>query len=142
MIKLIVFDFDGTLVDTKKVVVDTIRKVFKKHGYKVPKNLKSISKLGDSSIKGTFKPFIKNKKNLDKISRDFIYEKTKAHRKIKLCKGAKTLGKIKKKKIIVSNSVTSFIRTVLKSKRTNFFSVVYGADKFSSKKVLPERGLV
>ena len=133
MIKLIIFDFDGTLVDTRKLVISTIEKVFKEYEYKIPKNLRSVARLGDSSIKGTFKPFIKNKKDLEEMSRDFIREKTKLHKKTILCKGAKNLKKIKKKKIVVSNSYTSFLRAVIKSKGIDFFSRIYGADKFSSK---------
>jgi len=66
MIKLVVFDFDGTLADTKSVVFSAIKNTLSKYKYKIPKNLMETMRVGDRSIKGTFEPMVK-KKDLDSM---------------------------------------------------------------------------
>ena len=130
MIKLLVLDFDGTLADTRKIVVDTLKKLFKKYKYNVDNDFWDY--IGDDSVRNTMKKLSRNKSELDRASEEFVEEKTK-NEDVRLCKGVISLKEIRKKKIIVSNSVTSYIKHVLKNHKITFFREIYGADRFKDK---------
>jgi len=132
MIKLIIFDFDGTIADTKKAYYSSILKNLKEKGF----NKNQSEKLVDEglSLKAT----------LDKLGLGFI-SKLVLHRKIMQevksylkqvhkCKSVSEIRKIKCRKIIVSNSLDEFMLPIIKHLKLNrYFKEIYGADDFSEK---------
>lgn len=131
MIKLIIFDFDGTLVDTKEMIERAIRASLGKYGYKITKEFLDL--LGNWPIKETLEHIISNRKNIEKVAEDFILRKNKNFREAKLIKEIIALKSLKQRKIILSNNLSSFIKKVLKNLKIDFFDEIYGADKFHNK---------
>ena len=46
--KLVVFDFDGTLVDSRKLIIEAHRLIFREFGFAVPSEAQSLSLIGMS----------------------------------------------------------------------------------------------
>ena len=130
--KFLIFDFDGTIADTKAVYYKEIFEVVKILGYKYNEVDKAIDfglslkrtlrKLGFSWLM-TF--FLKRK----------IVKKVKNRAgEVKKCKDVDTIKKIKQEKILVSNSLKEFIMPILKRlKLRKCFKEIYGADDFDDK---------
>jgi len=132
MIKLIVFDFDGTLVDTKKIIYSIIKNLIEKSTYQISHQL--IKKeLGDKSLKDSLSSLKVKSVDADKIEKESNYLTIKNASGMKMVKNLRKLKKFKQKKIILSNNVTPFITAVLENLKANFFDEVYGADKFKDK---------
>lgn len=138
MIKLIVFDFDGTIADTRKVVEKSVKSSLEKWGFKV--NEKFLKALGNAPLKqilhlvidgGRMQEFLDEKIHL--IAKDFMEREGKYVGDVKLAAHLKLLERITEKKIIMSNNVSSFIELVLSNFKIKFFDGVYGADKWGSK---------
>lgn len=138
--KLIVFDFDGTIVDSKKLYVDVIHGSLLKFCYIYPKS-HIAKKLGPKveetlSNIGKFNPKIKAK--LKKDINDWV---TKKVRHIKLCPYVKqTLKELKKKKkekikiAILTNSVRKYTIAFLKKNNIDkFFDKLICAENFATK---------
>jgi phosphoglycolate phosphatase len=133
MIKLLVFDFDGTLADTKSMLLSIIKDNLGTFNYKLTKNFlkefgdrpleESLDKLG---IKQHILVYL-----VDKINLNFVEHA----KKVKPCKNLLDLKNIKKKKIVLSNSITDFIKIVLKKEGANFFDKIeiHGSDHFDNK---------
>ena len=131
MIKVVVFDFDGTLANTRELVLKIIKRHFGNFNYKVSK--KVWATLGDDSLEG----FISSsgiKKELVNllaklIKRDFLKE----HKEITGCSNLKKIKRIKQRKIVVSNNTERFINESLGFLKVDFFDEVYGANNFKNK---------
>ena len=131
MIKLIVFDFDGTLADTKKMLLNIIQDNVEHFNYKIDDNF--IKHFGDKPLGATLKQLKVSEKVLpyliDKIGFDFLdYIKH-----VRPAKNIHQLKKINKNKVILSNSIAEFITVVLKRMHVNFFKEVIGSDNFNPK---------
>ncbi len=131
MIKLIIFDFDGTIANTKEVVDKSLRDSARivninlapriLHGYEPLKKMfyNFMSEIGGKKINIVYKTFV---------------SKEKSHiNEIKLAKNLKLIKELKLKKIILSNNDSSFIREFLRRRKINFFDAVYGPDRFINK---------
>lgn len=131
LIKLIVFDFDGTIADTRDLIVRIISSHLGKFNISLTKNL--LLSLGDTplesfvSIAGLKKDFVKS------VSRAIIEDFISEYRKIKPCKNLDYIKSVSVRKIIVSNNSTEFIKKSLNLLNANFFDSVYGADHFTDK---------
>jgi phosphoglycolate phosphatase-like HAD superfamily hydrolase len=129
--KILIFDFDGTLVDSKSVWYKTLEKhlgnlgLNKKEvdniidlGYNVSENLEE---LGLTKIENAVKMRIMN---------DVVRQADK----VKKCKDVDSIKKLKVRKILISNSVSEFIIPILERlKLKNCFQEIYGADSFDDK---------
>ena len=130
-IKLIVFDFDGTLADTRGLLLGIIKKHLIKFNISLTGSL--IKVFGNSplrdyiSLTGIRNDFVKSVAK--SIEDDFILE----YEHIKSANNIEILRNIKCVKIIVSNNSTEFIERVLENWRINFFDEIYGADHFTDK---------
>jgi phosphoglycolate phosphatase len=132
MIKLIVFDFDGTLVDTKKIIYGIIWNLIEKSSYQISKKL--IQKeLGNSSLEISLESLKVNPKDAKNLEEKSNYLSIKNASKMKMVRNLRSLNKLKQRKIILSNNITPFIESVLKNLKVDFFDEVYGADKFKDK---------
>lgn len=145
MKKFLVFDFDGTIADTKAIYYKTISKQLKVLGYSYKEVDKAIDlgmslkrtlrKLGLSFLVTLFlqKRIVKNvKKEADKV---------------KKCKDVNSIKELKEDKILVTNSLKEFAIPILKKfKLKKYFKEIYGAEDFSDKAIfiknyLRERGI-
>lgn len=131
MIKLILFDFDGTLVSGKNVLLELVRKRVESSGYKINKTF--MHKFGDAPLKKLLKILKIRGQELnyldDILHKDFFMN---AYR-IKPSKSIMSLKKIKQEKIIVTNAVEKMAKSVLKNHRINFFSHIYTPNEFKNK---------
>ncbi|MEM4230636.1 MAG: HAD hydrolase-like protein [Candidatus Pacearchaeota archaeon] len=127
--KLIIFDFDGVLADTKKIWIKCIIKVLKEEKFYCPKCVTDIIIPFGRKIQDVLKLLDIPKSRIEEI-------RTKVHKlvlkhKIKI-QNIEPLKTIKIKKIILSNSPAFVVRHALKNK-LKIFDRVYGSDDFSDK---------
>jgi len=129
--KLLVFDFDGTIADTKALYYDAIYNNLKYFGYSYKDVDKIIDKGYNLSIilkklgLGFFVSFILKRKISKKIKERI--------NNIKKCRDVEFIKNIKEKKIIVSNSSKEFMKPVLKHLKLNYFKEIYGSEDFIKK---------
>jgi len=143
MAKNMVFDFDGVLVDSKRMYVESTKKALKENGLKV--SFKEIDEKLIPSIKGTIekvlpKHMANREKVIKKIERRTIeLTSTEGLNYISLCDDAvSTLKELKEKNnriFLLSNSHSTFINKVLSSFELNpYFAEVITLDSgFPSK---------
>jgi len=132
--KLLIFDFDGTIVDSKKIYYSIISKDVSKFGYSLAYIDKEIDK--GMNVSETLKdmgfPWYKRMVIEIKI----MFEIMRNARKVKKCKDVESLRFISIKKILVSNSFSMFVDSVLRhAKIREYFSEVYGSEHFDDKAV-------
>ena len=131
MKKILIFDFDGTIADTKSIYYKATYDAVKKFGYSYKEvddvidlgiNLKSVlRKLGLSFITTLFL----HKKIMRNIHK-YIDE-------VKKCKDAGSVKDIKENKILITNSLKEFVIPILKHFNLNCFKEIYGAEDFGDK---------
>jgi HAD superfamily hydrolase (TIGR01549 family) len=130
--KIAIFDFDGTIVDTKALYYHVIYQELKRFGFSY-KRVDSAIDMGMTL-----------KKTLGKLGFSFLtswYLKKKIMNKvknnvneIKKCENIEDIKNIDMKKIIVSNSSKDMIVPVLKHlKLKKEFKEIYGSDDFYDK---------
>jgi len=130
--KLLIFDFDGTIVDSKKVYYHAIESYLAELGLSKKESDEAID-VG-LSINATLA-----KLGFGFVTRFFtkrkIMKKVLSHvNEIKKVKDAEHIKRLKAKKILVSNSLKEFILPVLKHLRIkDEFQEIYGADDFPDK---------
>ena len=126
-----VFDFDGTLADSRKLILGVVKKHVAKFDISLTGHL--IKVFGNApmqdylSLAGIRNDLVKSV--TQSIEEDF----TKEYRKIRACKNFSVVKDIKARKVIVSNNDTEFIEKTLHFWRANFFDAVMGADHFADK---------
>lgn len=138
MIKLIVFDFDGTIADTRKVVEKSIKFSLEKWGFKV--NDKFLKALGNAPLKQLLHLLIDGERmqefldeKIHLIAKDFMDKENKYVKNVKLATHLDSIKGMKEKKIIISNNNSSFIEETLNHFNIRFFDGINGADKWASK---------
>ena len=130
-IRLLVFDFDGTIADTRGLLLKIVSRHLAKFNISLTKNL--IIKFGNAplvdylSLAGLRRDLIQSISTA--IVADFIAE----HHAIKPCKNLMAIRNIEIPKVIVSHNITSFIEKTLNFLHANFFERIYGADRFVNK---------
>ncbi len=130
-VKLIAFDFDGTLADTRKLLINIVKKHIAKFNISLTEHLLKVfgnAPLHDYlSFTGIRNDLVKSVAK--SIEEDFISE----YMNIKACKKFNTIKEIKIRKVVVSNNSTEFIERTLKYWRADFFEKILGADHFDNK---------
>lgn len=132
MIKLVVFDFDGTLADTKKLLLKIIEHNVEKFDIKL--NNGFLKSFGDKILDETLSVLGVEEHVFPSLAREIEFDFIKHSYLAPLCSGIMNLKKINKKKIILSNSIDEFIKEVLKKNKITFFDEVYGCDRFENKR--------
>jgi phosphoglycolate phosphatase-like HAD superfamily hydrolase len=134
MIKIIFFDFDGTISDAKKLALSTLIEVLEEHKYKF--NRKKLDKALGDKMEIIFRQLKIPTNHLQQIRKEFYKEITKHVNKLSLCKPVSPLYKLNKKYrfIVVTNSESKFMLASAKKLMVKgLFSEIYGAEKFKSK---------
>ena len=134
---VLVFDFDGTIADSKKVYIETIHHSLLEHSFIFPKGhvARALGPKLEQTLLNLKKFSPRTLKSLkDQINKDV----TKKARKLKLCAHAKdTLKRLKQEGyriILLTNSARRFIITFLKhNKMMNYFDKLYYAENFRTK---------
>lgn len=129
--KLLVFDFDGTIADSKNAYYSVIKRELGNFGFSEKEVEKAID-IG-MSLRKTL-----GNLGLNFLVRWYLHARIMSQVKkyvknIKRCHDVASIKKIKEKKIVVTNSVDEFALKVLKHLKINYFDEVYGADDFSDK---------
>jgi len=130
--KLLIFDFDGTIVNSKAVYYHAIEKYLNKKGFSKETADKAID-IGLSlteTLKNLGIPFVTR----FFVKRQIMFEVLDGVNKVKKCKDANHIIQLKQKKILISNSLSEFIMPVLKHlKLKDEFDEIYGAEAFDNK---------
>jgi HAD superfamily hydrolase (TIGR01549 family) len=130
MIKLIVFDLDGTLADAKKIYLKQYKLMLEKYNYKISKNLfkKHFGKKLPLFLK------ILGVKRIDilKIRKEINKFVIEHYKKIKLIPGASSIQGLKQRKILISNSMSNFARLICKNLKLRFEKII-GGEQFNRK---------
>lgn len=134
MIRCIVFDCDGTLVNSRSRILQAIKSELKKNDLSVDwKKLEKV--LGDASLESTLLqagiPKKEGKKVVKRIRAHLVKTYSYAH----LVPGVKTLERIALPKIIISHNTQDLIRKVLEKNKITFFTDVYGIERGATKQL-------
>ncbi|HLF53917.1 MAG TPA: HAD hydrolase-like protein [Candidatus Nanoarchaeia archaeon] len=140
MIKLVIFDFDGTVVDSKTAYYNSISKHLIPKGFS-KKQVEDTIDLG-LNLGETLKKFIPSWLYRWGIRRKIMKDVLKEANLVKKCHDASKIEEITAKKILVSNSLSEFVVPVLKHlKLRRLFKEVYCADDFDEKTLFMQRYL-
>ena len=136
MIKVILFDFDGTISDARKLCFESFSEVLTEQGCKFDrKKLKKLMGVKTTKILNE----LGVETNVDKIRKLFYKRTVKGvkEEKIKLCVPIKPLQDLKKEKIkliVISNSRTFFLKASIKILGIKkLFDKLYGSETFDTK---------
>ncbi|MBI2047291.1 HAD family hydrolase [Candidatus Pacearchaeota archaeon] len=135
--KLIMLDFDGTIVDTKKLYYSSILRELKKAGHhsgQAEKRL--IANLGMRLPELLKRIGVKNKKKVEIIKGKINNYVIKNSENIKRCSHVDAIKNLKKDfhVVVISNSVRSFIRKIARRLRIeSYFSRIIGGESFVDK---------
>jgi phosphoglycolate phosphatase len=130
--KLLIFDFDGTIADTKAIYYRAIHKQVKVFGYKY-RDIDNVIDFG-LSLKKTLK-----KLGFSFLIRLFLQKRImknvkKSINQVKKCRDTDSIKGIKEEKILVTNSLKEFVMPIIKHfKLKKEFREIYGAEDFSDK---------
>ncbi len=141
--KLIVFDFDGTIMDTREDIAHAINYALTKYGLS-PVDTKTVWGYTGDGTPMLVQRILKDKNRADlqdKVLKDTIqYYNTHYADFAQVIDGLpETLEKLKSKKLaILSNKYESFVKKLLKKfGMKKYFFAVYGKDSFKKSKPNP-----
>jgi len=135
--KVIVFDMDGTLVDSKKLYIDTIHHSLLEHYFIYPKS--HISQALGPKLEITLKKIARfSPKILKKLKDKINSSVAKKAASLRLAPYAiETLKKLKRKGckiILLTNSSGRFVSTIFRHhKLSGYFNKIFYAENFSTK---------
>lgn len=142
MIKALLFDFDGTISDARKLTFEAMHSVLKERGYKFSDE--KFKKVMGSKTAEILRS-LNIKENPKKINKIFYRRVIKGAKqgKLSLCVSVEPLKELKKEKIkiiVISNSHSSFIKASVKAlKLKKLFKKIYGAEQFQTKDEMLEK---
>lgn len=141
VLKLIIFDLDGTLVDSKYDLTDAVNFTRKQYGLG-PLSVDKVASYLGSGITALVKAVLAELKNNNfdvavKTFKDYyaqhLTDKTLPYRGIK-----EMLSSFPQKKVLLSNKDERFSKYILeKLGISQFFTEIYGGDSFKEKKPSP-----
>jgi HAD superfamily hydrolase (TIGR01509 family) len=146
MFDAVIFDWDGTLADTKRVVVDSFQKVLKENGCKVSDEF--IARLIGIGTKNTFKEALKtvnitlDDETLDELVKKKIKIQIELTENVNLFEGAVDLLNSLHNRVKIALATMSnreVVNKLLSEKRVRkYFEVIITADEILQPKPNPE----
>lgn len=133
MIKLLIFDFDGTLAKTKSLYFDVIYNTLKKYKYNTSR--KSVRNVLGFRLEALLEKLgIKSAEEISMLKNEVNGKVLKKSAGLTACPDVASLNGIlqKNKCVLVTNSLSEYAYPFLK-KHNLKFALVMGAEKFSSK---------
>ena len=136
--KILVFDFDGSIADSKKLYIDIITDSLAKASYIYPRShiIKALGPKLEDSLLNIRKFDPKTLKKLSREINDFVTQKAES---LKVCPHVKSeLKKLHKSRkytiVLLTNSVRAFsIAFLRKNKMLNDFDLILGSEDFMDK---------
>jgi phosphoglycolate phosphatase-like HAD superfamily hydrolase len=130
--KLLIFDFDGTVVDTKTLYYKSIYNQLRKFGFSYDQVDRAID-VG-MSIRNTLRKMGFSFIMTWYIKKKIMKNVEKGINEVKKCKDTDSIRKLKGRKIVVSNSLREFVIPVIRHLDIeDEFEEVYGAEDFPDK---------
>jgi len=130
--KLLIFDFDGTIVDSKAAYYRFMEKYLFDYGFSKKEIDKTID-IGLNIAEG-LKHLGFNWLETWILKRKIMKDVLNKARDIKKCKDVDSIRKLPGRKILISNSVSNFVFPLLKHlKLKKEFDEIYCAEKFKNK---------
>ena len=132
MIKLVIFDFDGTIVDSREAYYNSIMKHLAPMGFE-RERIEGAIELG-MNLGETLKGFIPSRLYRWWIRREIMRDVLKEASKVKKCHDVSHIKDIHARKILVSNSLSEFVNPLVRHfKLRKLFSEIFCADDFDDK---------
>ena len=132
-IKLLIFDFDGTLADTKQLYLMIVIRVLNNEGY--ARLIPRVKKYFGSRL-GVLLPRIgiRNKKEVERLSEIINRHALNQSTKLKPCLALNSIKPLQEryKTALVTNSLTKFPEKFVEQHNLKF-DIILGCEKFSSK---------
>jgi phosphoglycolate phosphatase len=130
--RVLIFDFDGTIVDTKGIYYKSLNKHLTALGFS-KKQVDDAVDLG-LNLGETIKKLIPSKIKSWFLKKIIMKDVVRDVNKVKKCRNIDVLREIKVKKILISNSYFDFLNPIIKHlKLKKYFSEIYSADDFDDK---------
>jgi len=136
MKKVILFDYDGTILDSMGLVYSSYNGIAGKYGMKKIESLKEFIKLYDKNIYESFFELGLDKKRVGEFIKDFRKPLIEADSDLKVFDGMrKIVEKVSKKYkvIIITSNMTEVVEHSLKNHKIKMVREVVGGDKEISK---------
>ncbi len=139
ILKAVIFDFDGTLADTKEIYIKTIIKHLVGQGISKNNYFERFIEHFGKRLPEILKIMGIHESRIDDIAANIMSEVTeKALKKVKPAPHVHSIKNLKKKYnvIVVSNSFTDFLKKLIKKMKVqSYFNRVYGGDLFDDKAI-------
>lgn len=130
-IKLVIFDFDGTLAQTKNLYFKLVYRVVRKSGYGLTR--KDIQKVLGKKLTVLLKELgIKSEREIKRLRAEINKYALRKSSKLKACPSVEIVNNLNLRKALVTNSLTKFTQPLIRTHRLKF-DVIMGADKFKTK---------
>ncbi len=122
MIKLLIFDFDGTLADSRQLYKEAIYKTLRKHGYNITKG--DVERVLGNRLE-ILLPMLKIKKGFGILKREINDYVIMRASMLKPCPFVKAINELKGfKKVVVSNSLAEYIKPLIRKNNLKFNGIV------------------
>lgn len=129
---LLIFDFDGTIADTKALYYNAIYKNVKRFGYSY-KDIDRVIDLG-ANLRKTLRKLGLNMFITAYMKRKVMKDVVKELNTVEKCRDVDSIKEIEGEKILVTNSLKSAVLPLLRHfKLKNEFKEIYGFEDFVDK---------
>jgi phosphoglycolate phosphatase-like HAD superfamily hydrolase len=133
VVKLLVLDCDGILLDSRKSVVRALRFALRNHGYPLSKEV--LHDLGNGPIEDVLPVAGVKKEEIAVVAKEFRAEKLRRAFESRAAPWVSALRKLDVPKVGLTNNITKIIKKELRHVGIDFLEEVLGGEKKESKLV-------